>query len=135
MAHSNSDMNIDEAVSDIRPYQFEPLLGTASVVFNEESSDSDSDIDLDQQITFAKPRSIDKYNLVRRIQLIFFVILFAGMYYMILLFLHFADTSWTSGKWKENRINYSCRKGGGGGGSSCSTPSVYIVTHLFHCNL
>jgi hypothetical protein len=27
MAHSNSDMNIDEAVSDIRP-----LLGTASVV-------------------------------------------------------------------------------------------------------
>jgi hypothetical protein len=31
-------MNIDEAVSDIRPYQFEPLLGTASVVFNEESS-------------------------------------------------------------------------------------------------
>jgi|JYMV01.1.fsa_nt_gi hypothetical protein len=41
-------MNIDEAVSDIRPYQFEPLLGTASVVFNEESSDSDSDIDLDQ---------------------------------------------------------------------------------------
>jgi hypothetical protein len=48
MAHSNSDMNIDEAVSDIRPYQFEPLLGTAGVVFNEESSDSDSDIDLDQ---------------------------------------------------------------------------------------
>ena len=39
-------MNIDEAVSDMRPYQFEPLLGT--VVFNEESSDSDSDIDLDQ---------------------------------------------------------------------------------------
>jgi hypothetical protein len=34
------------------------------------------------------------------------------MYYMILL-LHFADTSWTSGKWKENRINYSCRKGVG----------------------
>jgi hypothetical protein len=32
MAHSNRDMNIDEAVSDIRPYQFEPLLGTASVV-------------------------------------------------------------------------------------------------------
>jgi hypothetical protein len=27
-----------------------------------------------------------EYNLVRRIQLIFFVILFAGMYYMILLF-------------------------------------------------
>ena len=27
-------------------------------------------------------------------------------------------------------------KGGGGGGvSSCSTPSVYIVTHLFHSNL
>ena len=48
MAHSNSDMNIEEAVSDIRPYQFEPLLGTASVVFNEESSDSNSDIDLDQ---------------------------------------------------------------------------------------
>jgi endoglucanase Acf2 len=48
MAHSNSDMNIDEAVSDIRPYQFEPLLGTASVVFNKERSDSDSDIDLDQ---------------------------------------------------------------------------------------
>ena len=24
---------------------------------------------------------------------------------------------------------------GGGGGSSCSTPSVYIVTHLFHSNL
>ena len=48
MAHSNSDMNIDEAVSDIRPYQFEPLLGTASVVFNEESSDSDSDIDLER---------------------------------------------------------------------------------------
>ena len=23
----------------------------------------------------------------------------------------------------------------GGGVSSCSTPSVYIVTHLFHCNL
>jgi hypothetical protein len=43
MAHSNSDMNIDEAVSDIRP-----LLGTASVVFNEESSDSDSDIDLER---------------------------------------------------------------------------------------
>jgi hypothetical protein len=32
MANSDSDMNIDEAVSDIRPYQFEPLLGTASVV-------------------------------------------------------------------------------------------------------
>jgi hypothetical protein len=49
MAHSNSDMNIDEAVSDIRPYQFEPLLGTASVVFNEESSDSDIDLErLDQ---------------------------------------------------------------------------------------
>ena len=48
MANSDSDMNIDEAVSDIRPYQFEPLLGTASVVFNEESSASDSDIDLDQ---------------------------------------------------------------------------------------
>ena len=48
MAHSNSDMNIDEAVSDICPYQFEPLLGTASVVFNEESSDSDSDIDLER---------------------------------------------------------------------------------------
>lgn len=45
MAHSDSDMNIDEDVSDIRPYQFEPLLGTASVVFNEESSDTDSDID------------------------------------------------------------------------------------------
>jgi hypothetical protein len=43
MAHSYSDMNIDEAVSDIRP-----LLGTASVVFNEESSDSDSDIDLER---------------------------------------------------------------------------------------
>jgi hypothetical protein len=43
MAHSNSDMNIDEAVSDIRP-----LLGTASVVFKEESSDSDSDIDLER---------------------------------------------------------------------------------------
>jgi hypothetical protein len=40
--------NIDEAVSDIRPYQLEPLLNTASVVFNEESSDSDYDIDLDQ---------------------------------------------------------------------------------------
>ena len=90
MAHSNSDMNIDEAVSDIRPYQFEPLLGTASVVFNEESSDSDSDIDLEARPTFAKPRSIDKYNLVRRIQLIFFVILFAGMYYMILHFCIFA---------------------------------------------
>jgi hypothetical protein len=49
MAHSNSDMNIDEAVSDIRPYQFEPLLGTASVVFNEDSSDSDIDLErLDQ---------------------------------------------------------------------------------------
>jgi hypothetical protein len=48
MAHSNSDMNIDEAVSDIRPYQFEPLLGTVGVVFNEESSDSDSDIDLER---------------------------------------------------------------------------------------
>ena len=43
MAHSNSDMNIDEAVSDIRP-----LVGTASVVFSEESSDSDSDIDLER---------------------------------------------------------------------------------------
>ena len=31
MAHSDSDMNIDEAVSDIRLYQFEPFLGTASV--------------------------------------------------------------------------------------------------------
>jgi hypothetical protein len=41
MANSDIDMNIDEAVSVIRPYQFEPLLGTASVVFNEESSDSD----------------------------------------------------------------------------------------------
>ena len=50
------------------------------------------------------PRPIDKKNLVRRIQLIIFVILFAEMYYMILLLLHFADTSWTSGKWKENRI-------------------------------
>ena len=40
LAHSNGDMNIDEAVSDIRPYRLEPLLGTASV-FNEESSDSD----------------------------------------------------------------------------------------------
>jgi hypothetical protein len=29
---------------------FEPLLGTASVVFNEESSDSDSDIDLDLRL-------------------------------------------------------------------------------------
>ena len=47
MANSDSDMNIDEAVSDLRPYQFEPLLGTASVVFNEERSDSDSDIDLE----------------------------------------------------------------------------------------
>ena len=47
MANSDRDMNIDEAVSDLRPYQFEPLLGTASVVFNEESSDSDSDIDLE----------------------------------------------------------------------------------------
>ena len=46
MANSESDMDIDEAVSDIRPYQFEPVLGTASVVFNEESSNSDSDIDL-----------------------------------------------------------------------------------------
>ena len=55
-AHSNSDMNIDEAVSDIRPYQFEPLLGTASVVFNEESSDSDSDIDLDQQGNIRKTK-------------------------------------------------------------------------------
>ena len=43
-------MNIDEAVSDIRPYQFEPLMGTASVVFSEESSDSDSDIDQDRLI-------------------------------------------------------------------------------------
>jgi hypothetical protein len=50
MAHSNSDINIDEAVSDIRPYQFEPLMGTASVVFSEESSDSDSDIDQDRLI-------------------------------------------------------------------------------------
>ena len=48
MANSDSNMNIDEAVSDLRPYQLEPLLGTASFVFNEESSDSDSDIDLDQ---------------------------------------------------------------------------------------
>jgi hypothetical protein len=49
MAHSNSDVNIDEAVSDIRPYQFEPLLGTASVVFHEDSSDSDIDLErLDQ---------------------------------------------------------------------------------------
>jgi hypothetical protein len=47
MANSDSDMNIDEAVSDLRPYQFEPLLGTASDVFNEESSDSDSDTDLE----------------------------------------------------------------------------------------
>ena len=47
MGNSDSDMNIDEAVSDLLPYQFEPLLGTASVVFNEESSDSDSDIDLE----------------------------------------------------------------------------------------
>ena len=47
MANSDSNMNIDEAVSDLRPYQFEPLLGTASVVFNEERSDSDSDIDLE----------------------------------------------------------------------------------------
>ena len=37
--------NIDEDVSDIHPYQFEPLLGTAGVVFNEESSDTDSDIE------------------------------------------------------------------------------------------
>ena len=50
MAHSNRDMNIDEAVSDIHPYQFEPLLGTASVAFNEESSDYDSDIDQDRLI-------------------------------------------------------------------------------------
>ena len=50
MAHKNSNMNIDEAVSDIRPYQFEPLLDTAIVVFNEESSDSDSDIDRDQHL-------------------------------------------------------------------------------------
>jgi hypothetical protein len=28
MANSDSDMNIDEAVSDLRPYQFEPLLGS-----------------------------------------------------------------------------------------------------------
>jgi hypothetical protein len=48
MVNSDSDMDIDEAVSGIRPYQFEPLVGTASVVFNKESSDSDSDIDLDQ---------------------------------------------------------------------------------------
>jgi hypothetical protein len=52
MAHSNSDMNIDEAVSDIRPYQFEPLLGTASVVFNEESSDSDTEGPGTVNITF-----------------------------------------------------------------------------------
>ena len=54
------------------------------------------------------PRPIDKKNLVRHIQLIIFVILFAEMYYMILLLLHFADTSWTSGKWKEIG---SCRQG------------------------
>jgi hypothetical protein len=47
MANSDSDMNIDEAVSDLRPYKFEPLLGTASVVFNEENSDSDSNTDLE----------------------------------------------------------------------------------------
>jgi hypothetical protein len=48
MANSDSDMNIDEAVSDIRRYQFGPFWGTVSVVFSEESSDSDSVIDLDQ---------------------------------------------------------------------------------------
>jgi hypothetical protein len=61
-SHSNSDMNIDEAVSDIRPYQFEPLFGTASVVFNEESSDSDSDIDLESRPQESEVLSIIRYR-------------------------------------------------------------------------
>ena len=34
MANSDSDMNIDEAVSDIRPYQFEPLCWALPVLFS-----------------------------------------------------------------------------------------------------